>query len=41
MSKNFTEVIKNQTILTKKEKINIIIQLSIPTILSQISSILM
>lgn len=41
MSKNFTEVIKNQTVLTNKEKINIIIQLSIPTILSQISSILM
>ena len=41
MAKNFTEVIKNQTVLTNKEKINIIIQLSIPTILSQISSILM
>lgn len=41
MSKNFTEIIKNQTVLTNKEKINIIIQLSIPTILSQISSILM
>lgn len=41
MSANFTEKIKNQSILSKKEKMQIIIQLSIPTILSQISSITM
>lgn len=41
MSIHFTEMIKNQAVLSKKEKIQIIIQLSIPTILSQISSIIM
>ena len=41
LATNFTEIIKNQSVLSNKQKINIIIQLSIPTILSQISSILM
>lgn len=41
LATNFTEIIKNQSVLSNKQKINIIIQLSIPTILSQVSSILM
>lgn len=41
MANNFTDTIKNQGHLSLKEKLKIIIQLSIPTILSQISSILM
>ena len=35
MATNFTEIIKNQSVLSNKQKINIIIQLSIPTILSR------